>query len=63
MKKLLLIIGLSTLLFGKTGYLQQTIKSTKNTICIYKYGGSLYSINVGIKSVCKQSVNLDSILR
>jgi len=63
MKKIFLIVGFSTLLFAKTGYLQQTIKSTKNTICIYKYSGSLYAINVGRKSVCKQSMNLDSALK
>lgn len=63
MKYLLLLFILSTIVFGKTGYLQQTIKSPKNTICIYEYSKSLYSLNVGVKSVCQQSVNLDSILK
>lgn len=60
MKKLLLILGLSTFLFGNVGYLQQTIKSPQNTICVYKYNGSLYGVNIGKKPICKQSLNLKS---
>ena len=63
MSKLLIILGLSTFLFGKMGYLQQTIKSPQNTICVYKYNGSLYGVNVGKKPVCRQSLNLKSIIK
>lgn len=63
MKILLIFLTLTTVVFAKTGYLQQIIKSTKNTICIYKYSNSLYAINVGIKSTCKQSMNLDSVIK
>ena len=63
MSELLIILGLSTFLFGKMGYLQQTIKSPQNTICVYKYNGSLYGVNVGKKPVCRQSLNLKSIIK
>jgi len=61
--KYILLLTLTTLLFGKVGFLQQTIKSPQNTICIYKYSNSLYSLNIGRKSVCKQSMNLDSVIK
>jgi len=63
MKLLLILLSFTTVLFAKTGYLQQTIKSTNNTICIYKYSNSLYAINIGIKSTCKQSMNLDLTIK
>jgi hypothetical protein len=63
-KSIFLILGLSTLAFGgKIGYLQQTIKSPKNNICIYKYNGSLWSVNVGTKSQCKKSFKLDDVIK
>jgi len=63
MKTLLVFLIVVTVIYAKTGYLQQTIKSTNNTICIYKYSNSLYAINVGVKSICKQSIDLDSIIK
>jgi len=63
MKTVLIFLVFVSAIHAKIGYLQQTIKSTKNTICIYKYSNSLYAINVGIKSICKQSMSLDNIVK
>jgi hypothetical protein len=62
--KILVLVGILTLgLYAKTGYLQQTIKSVKNTICIYKYQNSLYAVNIGEKSICKSSYQLNETIK
>lgn len=65
MKKILFtLLGLSTLLFGgKVGQLQQTIKSPQNTICIYKYNGSQWAVNVGKQFECKSNLTLDDVIK
>ena len=50
-------------LFAKTGYLQKSIKSPNNVICIYKYNGSLFAKNIGKKRYCKRAIKIDSLIK
>jgi len=60
--KIFILLILSISLYAQTGYLQQTIKSTKNLICVYKYSNGLYASNLGRKNYCPKTMNLQILL-